>query len=74
MLLRNLVFSIMLSIILCISGIDQTAGVVISYKIIYALSLADELIDSSLSVLSLESGDSLPVHSTSTEKVRAMGH
>ncbi|KAK3563143.1 hypothetical protein QTP86_016377 [Hemibagrus guttatus] len=28
----------------------------------------DELIDSSLSVLSLESGDSLPVHSTSTEK------
>ncbi|XP_053538592.1 coiled-coil domain-containing protein 9B isoform X3 [Ictalurus punctatus] len=33
----------------------------------------DELIDSSLSVLSLESGDSLPVHSTSTEKARENG-
>lgn len=35
----------------------------------YALCHTDELIDSSLSVLSLEAGDSLPVHSTSTEKV-----
>ncbi|XP_026790154.3 coiled-coil domain-containing protein 9B isoform X3 [Pangasianodon hypophthalmus] len=33
----------------------------------------DELIDSSLSVLSLESGDTLPVHSTSTEKARENG-
>ncbi|KAF7704159.1 coiled-coil domain-containing protein 9B isoform X1 [Silurus meridionalis] len=33
----------------------------------------DDLIDSSLSVLSLESGDSLPVHSTSTEKARENG-
>ncbi|XP_058255578.1 uncharacterized protein LOC131359606 [Hemibagrus wyckioides] len=36
-------------------------------------SNTDELIDSSLSVLSLESGDSLPVHSTSTEKARENG-
>ncbi|KAK3537947.1 hypothetical protein QTP70_024529 [Hemibagrus guttatus] len=34
----------------------------------------DELIDSSLSVLSLESGDSLPVHSTSTEKKEETGN
>ncbi|KAF4083905.1 hypothetical protein AMELA_G00122610 [Ameiurus melas] len=33
----------------------------------------DELIDSSLSVLSSESGDSLPVYSTSTEKARENG-
>ncbi|XP_053365155.1 uncharacterized protein LOC128535307 [Clarias gariepinus] len=33
----------------------------------------DELIDSSLSVLSLESADSSPVHSTSTEKARENG-
>ncbi|XP_027028673.1 coiled-coil domain-containing protein 9B isoform X1 [Tachysurus fulvidraco] len=34
---------------------------------------SDELIDSSLSVLSLESGNSLPDHSTSTEKARENG-